>query len=90
MQNTCHRSEIAISSSMSICSCIPPSIPESMIMSRSRSVTLFWPSGSSGLGQFRFSVTTDSTAQLFENNLTGTFERGGKRLYVVTPPPGSG
>jgi peptide/nickel transport system permease protein len=22
-----------------------------------------------------------------ENNLTGTFERGGKRLYVVTPPP---
>ena len=39
-----------------------------------RSVLLTWPAGASGLGQFRFTVTTDSTGQVFENNATGTAE----------------
>ena len=43
--------------------------------------------GSSGLGQFRFTVTTDSTGQVFENNAAGTGETNNTRRSTIVSAP---
>ncbi len=61
--------------------------PLASLGSRSRSATLIWPTGTSGLGQFRFTVTTDSTGQVFESNAAGTGETNNTaQLTVVSAP----
>ena len=52
-----------------------------------RSVLLTWPAGTSGLGQFRFMVTTDSTGQVFENNGTGTAETNNTAQLTILSAP---
>ena len=52
-----------------------------------RSVLLTWPAGTSGLGQFRFTVTTDSTGQVFENNARGNAETNNTAQLTVLSAP---
>ena len=55
--------------------------------SRHRDTTLLWPEGAGAIGQFEFTVTTDSGAQVFEHNPSGSGEsnNAAQRTRVSAP-----
>ncbi|MDZ4254036.1 MAG: CARDB domain-containing protein, partial [Sulfuritalea sp.] len=54
---------------------------------RDRSMTLTWPAGTDGTGQFEFTVTTDSSSHIFEYNTSGTGESNNASLINVLSAP---
>lgn len=54
---------------------------------RDRQVALVWPTDSSGIGNFAFSVTLDAEGTIFENNAANTGETNNSATLSVTSAP---
>ncbi|MCF8179440.1 MAG: hypothetical protein K9J74_13100 [Sulfuritalea sp.] len=55
--------------------------------SSDRSTTLTWPAGADATGQFEFTVTTDSSSQIFEYNTSGSGEsNNASQVNVLSAP----
>ena len=54
---------------------------------RDRSATLTWPADGSEIGELEFSVTTDSSAQIFENKIGDDAEKNNSGTLTVISAP---